>query len=133
MSRDETRSCRQQTVYHLRVVPWLPLRLSEPARLALLRLPAELTGATPEVQTAARAPLIDPVAAAALADQQTAIDQARKLVQHAINELAKQSGLEPADLIRTFGQDARNWELPGITETLKARLVKDAEPPEETA
>lgn len=92
---------------------------SERLRLAAARMPAELTGLSPEVHAAVRGSLIAPELAVSLGEEAAALEAARRVVQGAIDELASEAQLPPRELVDLFGA---GWRLPGVAPTMAERL-----------
>lgn len=93
---------------------------SERTRIAVARLPRELSGLSAELQVRAHASLTPASDAARIAAEATALDAARQVVQQAIGELQTDARWQPAELVKAFGN---HWKLPGIVETLANRLA----------
>ncbi len=94
-------------------------RSSERVRVALARLPNELSGITSDVQARVRASLRDPALAARLGDEAAALEAARRVVQGAIDEVQADAQVGASELVRLFGTA---WKLPGVAGTLADRL-----------
>jgi multidrug efflux pump subunit AcrA (membrane-fusion protein) len=97
----------------------LEINASERMRLALARLPTDITGLDAKAQTRLAASLVAPDRAAQFADEVEAIDGAAQAVQAAIDALAGEAQLEAREMVRLFGTE---WRLPGVIDTMARRL-----------
>lgn len=93
--------------------------MSERVRIAMARLPVEITGLTTEVQASVLGSLVSPELAVQFAEEEQALSAARSVVQSAINEVAPVAELSPRDMVQTFGT---RWRLPGLTDTYVERV-----------
>lgn len=103
---------------------------SERTRQALARIPVELSGITPEVQTRVIGSLIPSADAARFIDEAAAIAAARDVAQAAIDELQPVAKWTPRELVQYIGADS-GYRLPGVVQSLADRL--SAEKAEEGA
>jgi hypothetical protein len=88
-------------------------------RLAVARLPEELTGITPEVRAAIHGSLIDPAVSARFGEETEALHVCRELAQSAVNELQPVAKLSPRELVQAFGSSFR---LPGVAQSAADRI-----------
>lgn len=112
-------------------IPSVLERQSERVRVALARVPSELSGIKPEVQARVLGSLVDAETAAQLAEEVQALEIARQVTQAGIDDLASEAQLQPRELVQAFGTD---WRLPGLVDSLTQRLAREieAEQAEET-
>lgn len=116
---------------HVRAAEPIPSKLvsmSERIRVAVARLPTELTGVSPETQAAVVGSLISPSLAAQFAEEAEVLGAARSVIQAAVDDLAPTADWKPTELVEAFGDD---WRLPGLTASHATRLA--AEQASETA
>lgn len=92
-------------------IPSKLVNMSERARLAVARMPLELSGLTPDVQAKVHGSLMSPEKAAQLQEEAQALNSARAVVQSAIEELAPDAKWSPRELVDNFGTA---WRLPGV-------------------
>lgn len=85
--------------------------LSERARLAVIRVPAELSGIDTQIQTAVRTTFVDPATAKHLEDTSYAINVARDVVQASIEEMVSLAQLPKADVQDAIGP---GWDASGV-------------------
>jgi hypothetical protein len=112
---------------HIRAAEPIPSRLmqsSERVRLALARVPPELSGIVPSVQAQVHGSLMSPARAVQFAVESEALGAAREVTQAAISEIAAHAEWTPAELVQHFGA---SWRLPGITDSLATRLAQSDE------
>lgn len=115
-------------VAHVRAAEPIPSQLvemSERVRIAVARTPIELSGITADVQAKVHGSLMSPAKAVQLASEAEAIGMARKVVQSAIDEISPHAEWQPPEMVQHFG--AGRWRLPGVAESLAARLAVSAE------
>lgn len=86
--------------------------LSERARLAVIRVPAELSGVDVHIQDTVRTTFVDPAVAKHLEDKSYAIDVARKVVQVVLDEIVTLSKLPQSEVQEVIGQ---GWDTSGVT------------------
>lgn len=110
-----------------RPIPTKLQMMSERVRLAVARLPAELSGIAPEVHAKVHGSLMDPVTAARLGDEAAALSSARSVAQAAIDEIAPDAKWAPGDLVQHFGTDT-GFRLPGIYDAAAAaRMAQESQ------
>lgn len=108
----------------LDLVPTQMERLPERLRVALVRLPAELTGITVDTQARIAGSLVSPDVAVQLGEEAEALQYARRVVQLAINELGAHAGvLSAREALQTFGP---GWEVPGVLASRVNALAADS-------
>lgn len=100
-----------QQIRQANPIPSKLVNMSERARLALARMPLELSGLTPDVQAKVHGSLMSPEKAAQLQEEAQALNSARAVVQSAIEELAPDAKWSPRELVDNFGTA---WKLPGV-------------------
>jgi hypothetical protein len=109
-------------------IPTVLVQMSERIRVAVARLPAELSGITPEVQARVVGSLISNEMAARFEEEAEVLSAARAVVQAGIDELATAAGWSPRELVQHFGT---SWKLPGVStagaENVAARLATEGE------
>ena len=85
--------------------------LSERARLAVIRVPAELSGIDAHIQNSVRATFVDPALAKHLEDKSYAIEVARDVVQVVLDEMVTLSKLPQAEVRAAVGS---GWNVSGV-------------------
>ncbi len=116
---------------HVRAAEPIPsalVAMSERLRVAVARLPVELSGITVETQARVVGSLVSPTLAAQFAEESEVLEAARTVVQGTIDDVAPLAGWGAGELVEAFG-DA--WKLPGLTASHATRL--SAEQASETA
>ena len=98
---------------------------SERTRQALARIPVELSGITPEVQTRVIGSLISPADAARFSEEAEAINIARRIAQSAIDELQPIAKWTPTELVKYVGHDT-GYRLPGVLQSLADKVAAKA-------
>ncbi len=87
---------------------------SERVKHALVRIPVELSGITPETQTRIRGSLISSEKAAEFGEAAEALSAARSAVQSVINEVSSQFDATPREKAAMVGP---GWKVPGFIDT----------------
>lgn len=108
---------------HIRASEPIPSRLvemSERVRLAVARVPVELSGISVATQARVHGSLMSQQKAAQLSSEAHALEAARNVTQAAISELAPQANWLATELVRHFGT---KWRLPGVTDSTALRLA----------
>lgn len=90
---------------------------SERMRIALARMPEELSGLKPADRARMRGSLIDPHLAQELGQTTAAIESARETVQRAIDIVAPRLDMRPSDKAAMVGT---GWRIPGLSATVAA-------------
>lgn len=104
-------------------------------RLAVARLPFELSGITEEEHTRIRHSLISAAHAARLDGESQIIGAARRITQSAIDYLTTEAQPSHSELVNLFGN---SWKLAGTTSPeermarIRSDLMAEATPPEAT-
>lgn len=86
--------------------------LSERARLAVIRVPPELSGIDTHTQTAVRTTFVDPAVAKHLEDTSYAVDVARQVVQVTLEETITLAQIPQAAVREAVGQ---GWDTAGVS------------------
>lgn len=118
---------------HVRAAEPIPTKLvgmSERIRVAVARLPVELSGITPEVQARVVGSLVSPSLAAQFAEESAVLEAARTVVQGTIDDVAPLAGWGAGELVEAFGDD---WKLPGLTASHATRLAAEQQTAAEAA
>jgi hypothetical protein len=108
-------------VKSLDLIPSRLVELPERLRLAVARVPNELSGTKPEVHARVHGSLMSPAKAAQLSSEAQAIGAAREVAQAAITELAPAAKWTPQEMVTHFGS---KWRLPGIHPDSAQRLAE---------
>lgn len=104
-------------------IPTALMTMSERVRLAIARVPVELSGLTAETQARVHGSLMNPAKALQFATEAQAIGAAREVTQAAIDEIATHAEWPAAELVRHFGT---HWRLPGVADSSAATLATDS-------
>lgn len=107
---------------HIRAEEPIPTKLrgmSTRIRTAVARLPAELSGLSPDVHSSVVGSLISPDLSVKFSEEADALSSTRAVVQAAIDQLVPVAQWEAPEMVKSFRTD---WSLPGVYHTKVARL-----------
>ncbi|MDR6857233.1 hypothetical protein [Variovorax guangxiensis] len=105
-------------------VPTLLVNSSERVRVAIARMPEELTGLKPADRARIRGSLIDPNLAQELGQTTAAVEAARYAVQNAIDAVAPSVDMAPSDKAAIVGP---GWRIQGVSATAAALQAASGE------
>jgi hypothetical protein len=89
-------------------------------REAIARVPAALSGLSPEKQALIRGSLIDPTMAVQFSEEEAALRAAREVIQAALYELAPEAEWSAREWVEHVGPA---WNLPGVAQSQADRMA----------